>query len=389
MKIVHCGYVRPPQELRERYGVCAHHPGRWVLNHAIAQKRAGMDVEIVTIAHKASQDFVAEIEGVKVHFLRTFHPFRLYTGFAIDRIRVGRYLRALQPDIVHAHGTEETFSLAAIHSGLPFCVTAQGLYFQIIPTLPKPIPLYARVYRMLEDWAWHRTRFAIGKSQYVWDDLKKQFPQLDLALIPNTYQAELDRPLAEREGFRVAFVGSIQYRKGVHLIAEAMKTLASACPTLEMHLFGNAPEGKGTDYENAHVGAMRSVLGERLVLHGSVPSVALFRELDRCRCLVAPSTEEMFGNQLIEGIMCGCHAVVTDHTAMAENVRRFGNGTIVPQEDAAALAAAIQTEAERAFSMDRAAAAQEKIRAYMSPAVVAAKHAAFYEHVVNAWKEGE
>ena len=135
MKILHLGHVPPPMDHPQRAHMGAIHPGRWVLNHAIAQKRAGMDVEVVTQAHKAKCDFVCEIEGVKVHFLRTYHPYRHFTFYAIDQFRMASYVKKLRPDIVHAHGTEAAYALAAIRTGLPFCITAQGLFFQIMATM--------------------------------------------------------------------------------------------------------------------------------------------------------------------------------------------------------------------------------------------------------------
>ena len=73
MTVLHLGNVPVPTDHPERRRV-HQHPGRWVLNHALAQKAAGLDVEIVSQAHRASRDFDCEIEGVKVHFLRTYQP---------------------------------------------------------------------------------------------------------------------------------------------------------------------------------------------------------------------------------------------------------------------------------------------------------------------------
>ena len=105
--------------------------------------------------------------------------------------------------------------------------------------------------------------------------------------------------------------------------------------------------------------------------------------LDGCRVLVAPSLEEMFGNQLIEALMRGCHGIVAEGTALAENARRFGNATVVPQRDAAAIAAALRRELARPFESGAAETARSNIRGWMSPATVAAAHAAFYERILG------
>lgn len=382
MKIIHLGHVPPSSD----HPQCAHmgavHLGRWVLNHAIAQKRAGMDVEVVTQAHKATSDFICEIEGVKVHFLRTYHPYRHFTFYAVDQFRMAVYVRKLKPDIVHAHGTEAAYALAAIRTGLPFCVTAQGLMFQIIPTLGHKPDWNMRFIQISEHYAWKRTKYAIAKSEYVRDALATEYPHLDLTLIPNTYQPELDGELKPKIGKKLAFVGTIDERKGLHLIAEAMKEVVKQHPDVELHIVGNQPEGTGGVYALAQMASLRNTLGGQLMLHGKLLFTELFTVLDECVALLAPSLEEMFGNQLIEGLMRGCTGIVADQTALAENVRRFGNGAVIAQKDGDALARAICVLLETPPDMNTLDVARQRIRDYMSPENVARKHQALYEKIV-------
>lgn len=382
MKIVHLGNVPVPADHPEK-GRVKQHPGRWVLNHALAQKAAGLDVEVVSQAHKASRDFDCDIEGVTVHFLRTFHPYRHFTFYALDAWRMARFVRRLQPDIVHAHGTENTYGHAALRSGLPFCITAQGLFFQIIPALGRPPTWNERFLRWGEDRVWRKTRFAVAKSEYVKAALAAQYPRLALALVPNTYEPGLDAPLAPRSGHAIAYVGTMGDRKGVLYLAEAMKDVVQAVPDAELHVMGNPPEASAQGYASECLRSLRATLGDRLVLHGRVPSRELFGILDGCRALVAPSLEEMFGNQLIEGLMRGCHGIVAEGTALAENARRFGNATVVPQRDAEAIARSLVSILSEPFDPAVAEDARRRIRDWMSPSVVAAKHEAFYERILS------
>ena len=377
MTVLHLGNVPVPTDHPERRRV-HQHPGRWVLNHALAQKAAGLDVEIVSQAHRASRDFDCEIEGVKVHFLRTYHPYRHFTFYALDAWRMARFVRRMEPDIVHAHGTEAAYGHAALRSGLPFCITAQGLFFQILPTLGRPPTWNERFLRWGEDIVLRRTRHVVAKSEYVKTALEKRYPHLDLTLIPNTYEPGLDEPLAPRSGHAVAYVGTMDERKGVMYLAEAMCEVVKAVPDVELHVAGNPSRKHASEYAAGCLRSLRETLGDRLVLHGRIPSRKLFSILDGCRCLVAPSLEEMFGNQLIEGLMRGCHGIVADGTALAENARRFGNATVVPQRNAGAIATALREILAAPFNPSRADSARARIRDWMSPEVVAEKHRHLY-----------
>lgn len=381
MKILHLGNVPVPVGHPERKHV-RQHPGRWVLNHALAQKAAGLDVEIVSQAHGASRDFDCEIEGIKVLFLRTYHPYRHFTFYALDAWRMARLVRRLKPDIVHAHGTEAAYGHAALRSGLPFCITAQGLFFQILPTLGRAPTWNERFLRWGEDRVLRRTRFVVAKSEYVRQALAAQYPHLDLSLIPNTYEPGLDGPLAPRSGHAVAYVGTMDERKGVRYLAEAMREVVKAVPDVELHVMGNPSIKHASEYAAECLRSLREMLGERLVLHGRVPSRKLFSILDSCRCLVAPSLEEMFGNQLIEGLMRGCHGIVAEGTALAENARRFGNATVVPQRDAGAIAAALREILTLPFNSSTAESARARIRDWMSPTIIAEKHRQLYKSML-------
>lgn len=381
MRIIHLGSVPVPADHPEHSRV-KQHPGRWVLNHALAQKAAGMDVEVISQAHKASRDFDCEIEGVTVHFLRTFHPYRHFTFYALDAWRMARFVRRLKPDLVHAHGTENTYGHAAVRSGLPFCITAQGLFFQILPTLGRPPTWNERFLRWGEDIVWKRTKFAVAKSEYVKVALADHYPNLDLTLIPNTYEPALDGPLAPRSGHAVAYVGTMDERKGVRYLADAIREVVKAVPDVELHVAGNPPEETAQGYTGECLRSLRGTLGQRLVLHGRVPSRDLFSILDGCRVLVAPSLEEMFGNQLIEGEMRGCHGIVAEGTALAENARRFGNATVVPQRDSSAIASALRNALAGAFDPASSEPARQRIRDWMSPKIVAEKHRALYRRVL-------
>lgn len=378
MKIVHLGWVKLPADYPEKELIKTSHPGRWVLNHALAQKSIGLDVEVVTLVHGAKKDYVLEVEGIKVHYLKTAHKWRHLTFYAIDRMRVARYVKKLKPDFVHAHGTEDAYGWAAQKIGLPYCITAQGLFFQIIPTLKRKPTIHEKFLKCGENIVLKKAKHVIAKSEYVRDALAEKYPHLQLELIPNTYEQALASEIVFPKQQAFAFVGSVNDRKGVHLIAEALKRVVNEFPNVKLHIAGNSHEGSGSPYEQSVIKDLRETLGENLILHGKVPSVDLFKVLDECIAIVAPSTEEMFGNQLIEGLMRGCHGIVTDQTAMAENVRRFGNGTIVPQGDTNAIADAMIETLKSPPTEKEIQKARQNINDYMSPKAVAEKSRQLY-----------
>ena len=72
MRVVHLCNVPLPPEHPDHESI-SFHPGRWVLNLAIAQrKHAGINARLVMQVPGARHDFLTEMEGVPVHFVAAF-----------------------------------------------------------------------------------------------------------------------------------------------------------------------------------------------------------------------------------------------------------------------------------------------------------------------------
>jgi glycosyltransferase involved in cell wall biosynthesis len=384
LRVVHIGHV-PLVPGHPDFGRMYSHPGRWVLNLAKVQREfGGMDAQVVTQVPGASRDYEGEVEGVPVRYVAAPDRLRSATLFFFDVRRLRRAVMEWGPDVVHAHGTEDAYALAAQACGRPSVITAQGCYFIINRELP-PGGIFSRerVVEWTERRALRRAGDVIAKSGYVRGELARAFPHLRLHEIPNTFDPRLlgmavDRP---RRAGHVAFVGTVVERKGVHVIREALGVLRREWPGVfercVLHVFGD--RRGAAEYEVREMAGLRELLGERLVAHGTVGSMELAEELSTMPVLLAPSLEEMFGNQFIEAELLGVRGIVAEGTAMAENARRIGSGVVVEQRDAAGLARAIVEAMAGPASAEERVEVRRRIVEWMGPEVVARRHGEVYE----------
>lgn len=358
------------------------HPGRWVLNLALAQARHGdIRPQLLVPVPGTRSPWSTVLEGIPVHYLPAPSRLRSATFFWFDARRIARAAASLRPDLVHAHGTEDAHGLAAQKTGRPFVLTAQGLHFMINPILRPPRFSRERIVEFTERACLRRARHAITKSEYVRDALAARFPHLVTHLIPNTYDPRLDAMREPREPHTAVFVAIIHPRKGLHDLRAAATALRDRLPSFRLWIVGNGDPPR-TDYEAGEVRALRQALGDRVRFWGTLPAEETAPLVARAGVLVAPSIEEMFGNQVIEALLLGTPVVVTDGTAMAENVRRFGNGRIVPKGDPAALADAVEAALRSPPSPETVAGARQAIHDWMGPERVARLHREVYEAVL-------
>ncbi len=406
MRVVHlCHVPLPPQHPdHERLFI---YPGRWVVNLAMAQKaHSSIDPVLVTMVPGASRDFECEVDGIPVCFVQVPQRFRSATLFELERRKLANVVRSIHPELVHAHGTEESFVLAAQSTRLPYVVTAQGLFSQINSILPPRLISRARIQEFLERRALNRSKDIIAKSDYVADWIQSQYPRIKIHRIPNTFHPSLlaihSIPKAPDS---IVFVGMISPRKGLDVLADALEEQAEKLKTdnvpnskvepnlspndnfsairpilPSLHIVGNSGEGRG-EYDRMILARLRRILGDRLVLHGIVTSAEAVKIVSECEILVAPSLEEMFGNQVIEALLVGTWPVVSSRTAMEENVLRMGAGNVFENGNPEALSASIR-DAFDSISLWDHIETRRRVVEWMGPQSVAKMHEALYQQLL-------
>ena len=174
----------------------------------------------------------------------------------------------------------------------------------------------------------------------------------------------LDRPL-------VAFVGTLEPRKGVVPLIAAFDALAAARPDVVLVLAGQPGWGMA-ETEQALAVARHA---ERIVRTGYLPDAAVPALLRRADVVAYPALEEGFGLPALEALACGAPLVTTEGTAMAEFAGPAA--LLVPPGAPAPLADALETaldqgrhseRRERGFAVAAArtwrASVDEHLRAY-------------------------
>lgn len=159
----------------------------------------------------------------------------------------------------------------------------------------------------------------------------------DAVLIPNGIDLFAIRNACERYTKvpgRLLFVGRLEKMKGVDTLLRAL----TLCHTGQLHIVGD-----GSERQRLQALAQELGTAERVVFRGRLTDDALFLEYAEAEIFSGLSRSEALGNVFLEAEAAGCAVVATNVGGIPDIVKDGVTGILVPPDDAAAAARALQT----------------------------------------------
>lgn len=306
-------------------------------------RRRGLDgVEHVTLA-RWRRDVLAH----EADFGR-----RLLPSLLVDARLHGRY------DAVHAHGRPDACAALSARS--------RGAVGRVVFT---DLGLPAR-------WWWDAQAPAIraghervaagvdvygGMSRYAVDLLASDYDRYDGVITPGGVNLAELSPRPRSADPVLLFSGAVtEPRKGVPTMLAALPQIAAAEPDVRIWLSGPADESVLSSWIAEHVPAG---LRDRVEWLGLGPVDGQAERYGRAWATVLDSTDDSFGQCLIESLACGTPLVTSDHAAPPELVDEGVTGSVCPPNDVEAFAAA----ALRVLSLARAPETTDACRSAALP----------------------
>ena len=159
-------------------------------------------------------------------------------------------------------------------------------------------------------------------------------------------------PRAKRET-RVLFVGSLlpTGHKGLPTLLEALRSIKKRRPGLRLDVVGTGPA-----LDDSKRMAQDAGLGEMATFHGALPKPLIADMMRQSDIFTLPSRFETQSCVVIEALASGLPVVATAVGGVPELVTE-ADGILVPRDDAAALAAALERMASQSAEYDRPAIA--------------------------------
>ncbi len=365
--------------------------GSFLLRLAVGLRAAGIEVRVLAPA-AAGLTPADVIEGVPVRRVRyaprTWETLA-YTGTMAEAVQgswrsraallgllgsgtaaVAAEARRWRADVVHAHWWFPgalAASMPGALGGRPLVLTMHGSDVRLAAKSAPARALFARVAQ--------RAAAVTAVSRWLCSQATTMAPALRCEVAPMPVAVELFTPREHgdtREG--LLFVGRLTVQKGVDALLHALAGMQVATT---LTLVGSGPE-------EASLRALAERLGvaQRVRWLASQPQTALPALYASARMLVIPSREEGLGLVAVEAHLCGTPVVAFASGGLPDVVQHGQDGLLVPPDDVAALAAALDAlcaDAGRAARLG--VAGRATALASFSPAAAATRYGAIYERV--------
>jgi len=324
-----------------------------------ALSERGIEPTVYT-ANPGDAPALEHMDGYRVRRLRTDLRGRSPHWPAFGA-RVHRALRRDHPDLVHVHGLTD-----ALYAGWLYCRTAgKPLVFEMtLLGVDEPAAIDSNTARL----GWLRRRLYRQADAYV--AMSRAFepsyeesglPAQLLHVIPQGVDTTQFRPATEAARVEaraaldlptatpvIAFVGSLVERKGIDVLLRAWPTVRVRHATATLALAG--PGELAGEATQAALAAMSDADRASLRLLGRRDDIDVV--LAAADAFVFPSRREGFGTVIIEAMATGLPCVVAELPGITDyifehptdspvSVDTDADGIIVAQEDASALAAAL------------------------------------------------
>jgi glycosyltransferase involved in cell wall biosynthesis len=340
--------------------------------------KRGVSVAVLTRSHKAMPPF-EKIKGVPVYRSIRTVPWRKWFGLIyIVSVLWFLFRKRDSYDIIHCH------DLRSLH-------TVVALLFKL---LGKKVIVKVACSGTDSDFKVFKQsipgKLLFGKLQKIdrliticnlsnKEAIQEGFPRSSITYIPNGVDPNLFSPASSSElkENKFCFVGSLVYRKGVHVLLQAFKKLVDKGLRARLDIIGDGPERSSLEKTAHRLGIDRCV-----VFHGEQQNIVGF--LREASVFVLPSYAEGLPNVLLEAMACALPVVATRVGGNVDIIEDGQNGMLVDCNDPEQLSRALQAVSE---DRDRAkklgAAARKTIESRFSIEQVADQYCNLYKELAH------
>ena len=226
------------------------------------------------------------------------------TKFFFLKNKFQKKINNLMPEIVHAHGTEDVYSLVAVESKYKSVISIQGIIAEYLKTNPCNRFKYTK---KTEEMSVKKGKYFMCRTHFDKNFVKKLNGSTKIFHMPepmNPCFFNVDRK--EVQPLRVVHVGGYDIRKGLDDLFKSMKKVLVEFPSVKIDIIGS-----GTKKREVYLKNMAKNLGisNNIIWHGYLSAKEISQIHKKAALFVITSQNENSPNTLAESLCIGTPSI--------------------------------------------------------------------------------
>lgn len=283
-------------------------------------------------------EFRQTASGVSVYTVPEFGILGASTGYFIDKRRIRKALKEINPDLVHVQGIG-WYAYAALERGYPSILAIRGIGFRELPHERGYLALQRRLAVRYEYDSLKRAKHVICLNRYTFNSCAKWIRTTDVRYIDNPVDDSFfDLDLREEDG-RILLLAVIRRLKSQDSAIRAIRKLRKLGKQVTLYCVGKVVEPDY--YEELRQLVTQEHLEDCVVFEEHASRSAVLEHYARSAVVVVPSLVENAPLVVSEAMSAGKAIVATPAGGIPEMIENGKTGLIVPFEDPDAIAEAV------------------------------------------------
>lgn len=241
----------------------------------------------------------------------------LYHG---DRREIQKILGKIQPDLVHAWGTEDVCGFAGVRSGYPCLLSMQGIHTNLIRHGFHPPRVYFQA--LLEAYCLSRADWVTVESEWGMKKIRTFRRDKPIEIVEygvhGLFFGARRNPLPYPPTF--LFVGTICPQKGIQDCVEAFRDPRLAGARLEIYGSGNP----------RYLASLKAISPTNVIWKGRQDPKTILAALETAWGLVLPTRADTSPNVVKEARVVGVPIITSRQGGQTEYVANEEDGFLVP-----------------------------------------------------------
>lgn len=299
----------------------------------------GLDIHVISCRGEIDKESTVNADGMTIYYIPTVKRFGNISLGVVERYRIKKKIREIDPDIVHAQNFPNN-GYSALQSGYPAVMTVHGISFKEA-NLKTGLINWIRKYpvRYIEKACLKKAFHVICISPYV-KEMYGTSTQARLYSIENPIDDKYFEIKNQEVPGRILCIANISARKNILGLLNVVNLVKRKIPGIKLNLIGAVREPEYYDKLKTYIEEYD--LESNVDFLGHVTEERIFEEYAKCNALVLFSLEETAPMVIAQAMAAGKPAVSTNVGGVVHLINDGETGFVVECGDLQKMAASIE-----------------------------------------------